>query len=128
MDTLTIILIVIVIIILFTYLYNMYKSYSQAKRIKNLWPPNGTPLACPDYWVNKENGLCDNPLLVGTGENNSPNPIRSNDFSSFSSCSGINKNSKACLNAKCKWARRTNNPWFGVLPGCQAGQNCYCPG
>jgi len=106
----------------------MYGSYKKAKRRKDVWPPAGSPLVCPDYWVNKGDGLCENPFLMGTGDNNSSAPMPSKNFSNYNSCAGSKTNDKECLNAKCKWARRTNNPWFGVLPGCSKGQNCYCPG
>ena len=127
MSVLTIILIIIVVLILFTYFYHMYKNYKKSKHRREKWPPEGTPMPCPDYWINKGNGLCENQFLIGTGEGNSPNPIPMKNFSGYGRCAGAKPNDKNCLRAKCVWARKTNNPWFGVLPGCKKGQNCYCP-
>ena len=127
MSALTIILIIIVILILFTYFYHMYKTYKTSKRKREAWPPVGTPLQCPDFWVNKGNGVCQNPFLLGTGEGGSPNSLPIKNFMSMSGCAGRKTNDLSCRKAKCIWARSTNNPWFGVQPKCKAGQNCYCP-
>lgn len=64
---------------------------------------------------------------MGTGESGAK-PVQSKNFNNFASCSGSKQGETECLNAKCKWARKTNNPWFGVLPNCTKGHNCYCPG
>ncbi len=127
MGALTIILIIIVVIILFTYFYHMYQNYKATKQRREAWPPVGTPLECPDYWVNKGNGVCQNPFLLGTGEGGSSKPIALKNFSGISGCAGRKSADVACKRAKCIWARSTNNPWFGVQPTCTAGQNCYCP-
>ena len=128
MSALTIILIIIVVLVLFSYLYMVYKKYKNTKRQESIWPPTGTPLACPDFWVNKGNGLCHNPSLLGTGEGtNKQTPISQKNFMNISNCTLGKLNDPSCLKSKCDWARQTNNPWFGVLPDCKKGQNCYCP-
>lgn len=126
MDALTIILIIIVVFILLGYFYKLRQDYKKNKRRNNKWPPPGSPGDCPDYWVNKGNGLCENPFMLGT-DDNSPNPIGRYNFSSLAGCSIDDMNNQKCLASKCSWARKSNNPWFGVLPKCTKGQNCYCP-
>ena len=133
MSVLTIILVIIVIIILFTYFYNLYQSYRRNKRRYESWPPKPHNV-CPDYWIDEGNGMCSNPLSLGTGlpsntGKKSQVPIRQQDFSSYGSCAGQKSWSKECRKAKCKWAKITNNPWFGVGPHCNSknGNDCYCP-
>ncbi len=126
MGVLTIVLIIIVVMILFSLFYNIYHSNKSANQAKNAWPPQGSPLICPDYWVNKGNGQCYNPYLIGNGEGGSSKPIALKDFSSITGCSD-DPESKECLAAKCRWSHSTNNPWFGIRPNCEKGQNCYCP-
>ena len=127
MSALTIILIIIVVILVILYLYRIISNYRKSYKKRNKWPPIGSPLPCPDYWIDKGSGACENTFLLGTGQGNSPDPIKSMNFNSYGGCAG-QPNSKSCLNNKCTWARNTNNPWFGVLGGCKEGQNCYCPG
>ena len=126
MDALTIILIIIVVILLVSYFYRLRQDYKKNKKRSQRWPPVGSPSTCPDYWIDKGDGVCENPYSLGTGENN-PNPIPQYNFSNLQGCSLEDMNNEKCLASKCEWAKKSNNPWFGVLPKCTKGQNCYCP-
>ena len=126
MNVFTIILVFIVVLILFTYFYHMYKNLKNKSKRDNRWPPIGSPLPCPDYWVNKLNGVCDNPMKLGLSSSGKLPILPSVDFKTFPDCSENNLNSVKCLQKKCSWARNTNNPWFGVNSGCQPGDDCYC--
>ena len=127
MSALTTILIIIVVVVLFTYLYHTYKDYKKQKARHNRWPPVGTPNPCPDYWINEGNGVCTNPFGLGLSASGGRGAIKQMRISSLRGCGASKPNDPHCLAAKCNWASKTNNPWFGVGKGCSKGGKCYCP-
>ena len=125
MSAVTIVIIIFVVIILFTYFYHMYKSWKKNEK-KYQWPPEVLP--CPDYWIHKGNGVCENTFGLGLGasQNTKGYPLQSKTFSTMPGCD--KPNSKTCLNQKRQWANLTQNPWFGIAPQCHENPaNCYVP-
>ena len=137
MNAFTIILIIIVCIILFTYFYNLIVNFSRYEKKKGIWPPEPRQM-CPDYWVQMGTGdniVCRNVFGLGTGLKNSGTPIPQVNLKGLhlpKHLHGCESDQFApkCMQAKCEWAKQTNNPWFGVGPNCDGDADnpeCYCP-
>lgn len=122
----TTILTILVILILIVFFVFEFLAYRKTRGL-NRWPPWGRPLPCPDYWINKGNNICVNPFNLGTGYPSGKKPMGEFNMNNLPACTNKKHDDRACLQAKCKWAQTSNNPWFGVQPACIETGKCYCP-
>ena len=106
MDNFTKIIIFIVLLCLIIYYYKQYTKYNTIKE-KTSWPIDYKH--CPDYWINKDNHVCENTKNLGNCKN------KLVDFKEIVGTNQTNEqlinkdlNSESALHTKCKWAKYCN--------------------
>lgn len=114
----------IIIFVIYFFILHTKKWNEENKNLK--WIPIINN--CPDYWVDKGDGVCEN--IHNLGKFSSSENKRFTDFKEISK-EGIyltddvvqlrnQLNSKEMLKQKCSWTKRHNISWEGINNLCDA--------
>lgn len=124
MDTFSMILLICAVLFVVVYYYNQYSNWSTIQSTLT-WPREYNQ--CPDYWISKGNGLCQNTKNIGKCPLDSKGVLVPNGTVDFKpivggvSANPLNEevfnqemNTPANLVKKCKWTKQCGSTWEGV--------------